>query len=344
MYSIKQFHQYLCFDFLIVMTNSEVILSTYKEIVNCLDQPYYILEGLSGSSGDNQIIHSSPSIKQLTGFSQFDLARNSKIFFDSIHPDYIQSYIESNKRLIDGAQFDSRKYLIKHQITGEYVPVEELATSRLNTDKNYFEIYCTVKKPEQAIIQCSDGNAVAPNEQQESFKKLIEGANYFVNRMSQHFKMSAVRLYSYDHNTNILQNIADSQNKRYQNRLESLTGAKINSLVPAYNNESLFYQLMNTQKGHILDDQKSIIEIIKCHTDSTILKKMATAAVKIYRVKSFGLLPIICPNGNTVGVVTFGAPKHYSDKGKQIIFEYCNTNSFILTPLLCSSLSHPVGA
>lgn len=330
------------------MTQSEAILNTYKEIVSYLDQPYYVLEGLSNSIRDNQILHSSPTIKQITGLSQFDLARNSRLFFDSIHPDYIDDYIESNKRLIAGIHIDSRQYLIKHQITGEYIPVQELATSRLNSDKNYFEIYCSVKRTDINSYPTSELSKFISKEASESargpenhFQQLMHAANYLVDQMAHHFKMNAVRFYGYDSGSKTLYNIADSQNKRYQHRLETLTGAKVKGLVPLFSEDSLFYQYLLSRNCSIIDNQKDIIEIVKCHSDSAILKKMAPAAVKIYRVKSFGILPVICPKGDIVGAITFGAPKHYDDQTKRHIIDYATTNSFVLTPTLCKCFDQP---
>ncbi len=331
------------------MTNSELILRTYREIVTKLDQPYYVLEGLSNHVGNNQILHSSPSIRNIVGLSQIELARNSKLFFDSIHPDHLQEYTASNQRLLEGTAMDRRTYLIKNQETGEFIPVEELATSRLNVEKNCFEIYCTVRKAtahldaEESVQFKKFASALGnySNANHEIEKRLFESTRYFVDTMGQHFKMNAVRFYGFNEKSKELFILADIQNKKYQGRFEVVTGVKTKGVVPQYSEDSFFFNKLLENRYQVFDDKKDIIEMLKSHTENPLLKKMAPTATKVYRLKSFGLLPISCPMGRIVGLITFGSPKSYSEEGKKAIYEFTTTNTFIFTPLLCDFFAEP---
>src|SRR5687768_8081233 len=97
------------------MSQSTLILKTYREISSQLDMAYYVLGGVSDEIRENQILHSSPNIKNIVGLSQFDLARDVKLFYDSIHPGYLEEYFETNKQLQCSGGKAKRSYLLKNQ-------------------------------------------------------------------------------------------------------------------------------------------------------------------------------------------------------------------------------------
>lgn len=329
------------------MNNSDMILKTYRDITSELEKPYYVMEGITTNEGKNNILYSSPNLKILTGLSQFELASDSNLFFDSIHPDYINSYIESNKKLLNGAEKDKRIYLIKNKETGDFIPVEELASSRLNKERNCYEIYCSIRSINTAIdLQDSTDIDVIKGAfskishiTPENRNKIFEITNHFVENMAAHYKMNGCRFYGFNAEKKELFIFADTQNKRSQQVFESTTRIKTKSVIPVYSEENYFYELLLNGKYDVLENKESIINILKAHTESGLIKKLASAALRLYKIKSFGMMPICCPDGQIVGLVTFAAPQHYSEEEKKSIYDYTTTNSFVFTCLL-SEICH----
>ena len=201
------------------MSQSTLILKTYREISSQLDHAYYVLGGVNGEIRENQILHSSPNIKNIVGLSQFDLARDSKLFYDSIHPGYLEEYFETNKQLQSSGGKIKRSYLLKNQQTGEFSKVEELASSRLNKEKNCYEIYCSLVEVTENYEASAKVNELttstyAPEElkDKEEFKKLTVSVSYLLETLHMNYKMHACRYYAFNDVTNQLFLLADIQN------------------------------------------------------------------------------------------------------------------------------------
>lgn len=324
------------------MNQSELILSTYRAITSHLGKPYYIMEGIPANDGSNQILYSSPNIKEIVGLTQFDLSHDSSQFYDSIHPDFIGGYLESNKRLLKTSYSEKRVYLIKNKETGQFVPVEELASSRLNAEKNRYEIYCSLRsvngnfeaEDETDIEMISRAFIKINHLDTESKAKIFETTQEFVDSMSKHFKMNACRFYGFNESKKELFILADSQNKRSKQLMESSTRVKTRAIVPSYSENNYLYELFLQRKNIVLTSKDEIINILKSHTDNAIIKSVASTAAKIYRLKSFGILPIACADNKLVGLVTFGSSHVYNPTELKEIYDFATTNTFVFTCLL----------
>ncbi len=322
------------------MTNqSEIILKTYREITTLLNKPYYILEGIPSNKGRNNMLYSSPDLKDVTGLTQLDLASNSQSFFDSIHPDYIEDYYKSNHRLLSERTREKRVYLVRNKETGNFIPVEEVASSRLNTDRNCYEIYCSLSSINKSI---DENEHLSPEEVSRIFSsnepvtvdlrnRIYEIAQYFVENFTKNFKVNACRFYAYDALKNELTILGDNQNKKSKQALESISRIRTRNIVPKYSIDSFLFKQFFKKEYIIIEDKEPIVQILKDHTDSTILKKLAGPATKIYNINSFGILPMCCPDGKIVGLVTFGSPLLYSDEQKKAIFDFTNTTAGVFT-------------
>ena len=324
------------------MNQSELILSTYRAITSHLGKPYYIMEGIPANDGSNQILFSSPNIKEIVGLTQFDLSHDSSQFYDSIHPDFIGAYFESNRRLLKTSESEKRIYLIKNKETGQFVPVEELASTRLNLEKNRYEIYCSLRsvtgsfeaEDETDIEMISKAFIKINHLDPESKAKIFEPTQEFIDSMSKHFKMNACRFYGFNESKKELFILADSQTKRYKQLIESSTRLKTRSIVPNYSKDNYLYELFFQRKNIVLTEKDDIINVLKSHTDNSLIKCVAFAAVRIYRLKSFGILPIICADNKLVGLVTFGSSQLYNQAELKEIYDFTTTNTFVFTCLL----------
>jgi hypothetical protein len=311
------------------MNHSELILKTYREITFKLEKPYYILEGIPANNGNDQILYSSPTLKEMIGLTQYELSSNPKLFFDSIHPDFIVAYLESNKRLLKGSEKEKRAYLVKNKETGEFISVVELASSRLNKERNCYEIYCSLRSMNDTI----DINSL------ENRTKISDTTHHFVNSMSAHFKLSACRLYGFNEATKELTIFADVQVKKPNQILESATRIKTRSIVPHYSKDNLLFKYLLDGKYKIIEDRAEIMEILKAHADNSIIKKLASTAIRLFQLKSFAIFPICCPDGKIVGLVTFGSGQIYSDEQKKEIYDFVTTNTSVFTCLLDAACS-----
>lgn len=317
------------------MNQSELILKTYKEISSQLDQPYYVLGGVTSEIRENQILYSSPNIKNIIGLSQFDLARDAKLFYDSIHPSYLEEYFEQNKQIQFTGGKLKRSYLLKNQQTGEFLKVEELATSRLNKEKNCYEIYCSLVDVTQRIetSQTKDeltSSTYEPDglKNNEEYKKLIGSVSYLMETFQANYKMHACRYYSFNERTNKLIMLADIQNKNYQKQFETAAEVNLKNVIPQYTPFNYFFEIIFGKQPFITDQNSEIVKILKAHTEKIILKQFARFAVSVYKIKSFGIIPITCPDGKIVGVLTFGSAKKYTEEEKKGINDFLLTNSF----------------
>jgi hypothetical protein len=330
------------------MNPSELILKTYRDITNKLDKPYYVLKCIPAERDNDQILYSSASLKDIVGLTQLEMSRDSSLFFNSIHPDFIGNYFESNKKLLQGKAKDKRTYLVKNKETGKYMQVEELATSRINKDLNCYEIYCSLK----SIHEYIDENTLEPdtkkttqsvesNKHTGSHTQVFECANYFVESMAQHFKLTACRYYGFDEEKKELFIFADTQNKNSQQTLESSARIKTKSIVPKYSPDSLLFNLLLNKTYTVLEEKADILEILKNHTENILVKKFAGAALRIYQIKSFGVLPIACPDGKILGLVTFGSANRFTEEEKKEIYDFTTTNSFVFCSLLNEFCTHP---
>lgn len=329
-------------DLKIVMNQSELILKTYREITTKLQKSYYVLEGIPSNNGRNNMLYSSPGLRDVLGLSQFDLSSDPQKFFESIHPDYINSYLESNQRLLRSSQKEKRIYLVKNKETGNFIPVEEMASSRLNKDRNCYEIYCSLRSITDNIEQNTN---LTPEAVSMAFSSHIEMdmdnvgqiqeiTQHFAETLSASFKMNACRFYGYNFKKNELTIFADVQNKKSKQLLESTTRIRTRNVVPKFGNKSLFFQYFLRREYTILEEKGEIINVLRDHTDSSIIKKLAGTAVKMYNIKSFGILPICCPDGRLVGLVTFGSPHFYTEEQKKGIYDFTTTTANIFTCML----------
>jgi hypothetical protein len=324
------------------MNQSDLILKTYREITTTLQKPYYVLEALPSHNGRNSMLYSSPGLKDVFGLTQFDLSSDPQKFFDSIHPDYINDYLESNQRLLKGVEKEKRIYLVKNKETGNFIPVEEMASSRLNRDRNCYEIYCSLRSLTQHI---NDSLMLSPEEVSKAFSSYIsidekgrdqiyEITQHFVETLSANFKMSACRFYGFNSTKNELTIFGDVQNKKSKQLLESTTRVRTRNVVPKFSNKSLLFHHLLKKEYVILESKEDVVNILRDHTDSTIIKKLASTAIKMYNIKSFGILPVCCPYGKIVGLVTFGAPHQYTDEEKKGIFDFTTITANIFTCML----------
>jgi hypothetical protein len=325
------------------MNPSELILKTYRDITNKLDKPYYVLKCIPAERDHDQIVHSSSNLKDVFGLTQLELSRDSNLFFNSIHPDFIENYFESNQKLLQGISKDKRTYLIKNKETGNYIRIEELATSRINKDLNCFEIYCSLKSiheiiDDNSIEVDSEKNIttleVNENKDAETYAQVFDCANYFVESMSRHFKLTACRYYGFNEPNMELYIFADTQNKISQQTMELSASIKTKAIVPKYNPDSLIFKLLQEKSYTVLDEKADILEVLKNHTENSILKKFAGAALRIYNLKSFGVLPVVCPDGKILGLVTFGSSNKLTDEEKKEIYDFTTTNSLVFCNLL----------
>jgi hypothetical protein len=321
------------------MNQSELILKTYREITTKLQKSYYVLEGIPSNNGRNNMLYSSPGLKDVIGLTQFDLSSDPQQFFDSIHPDYINEYLESNQRLLRSSQREKRIYLVKNKATGHFIPVEEMASSRLNKDRNCYEIYCSLHSINNHIDQQS---LMDPQEVSKTFSTHVEFnenardeiyaiAHHFAETLLSSFKMNACRFYGYNSKTKELFIFGDVQNKKSKQLLESTTRVRTRNVVPKYSVKSSLFQHLLKREYTILESKDEIVNVLRDHTDSSIIKKLAGTAVKMYNIKSFGVLPISCPDGRLVGLVTFGSPNLYSDEQKKAIYDFTTTTANIFT-------------
>jgi len=324
------------------MNQSDVILKTYREITTLLQKPYYVLEAIPANKGRNNMLYSSPALKDVTGLTQFDLASNPQRFLDSIHPEYIDDYLKSNQRLVAETKNERRIYLVKNKDTGNFIPVEEIASSRLNTDRNCYEIYCCLRSINEDI---SDVQPLSTEDIAKIFStklkvdtvlktQIYEIAQYFVETFTQNFKVNACRFYGFNHLKNELTILGDNQNKKSKQTLESISRIRTKNIVPKYSEDSLFFQELFKKEYTIIEDKEDIVQILRDHTDSIILKKLAGPATKIYNINSFGILPLCCSDGKIAGLVTFGSPQTYDEDTQKSIFDFTNTTASIFTGLL----------
>ncbi|MFT6503775.1 MAG: PAS domain S-box-containing protein [Crocinitomicaceae bacterium] len=102
---------------------------------------------------------------------------------------------------------------------------------------------------------------------------------------------STLRFYSFDEITEQL--ILEDQIilSKAIKQLEALLGVKLNSLVPSIIESSCFYQAIHEKKTLIFQDKKSINKVLRDHTDSKVLKKLAPIARDIIKIKSMLLVP-----------------------------------------------------
>ncbi len=324
------------------MSQSDLILKTYREITTKLEKPYYVLEGIPANAGNNHILYSSPSLKEVIGLTQYELSSDPNLFFNSIHPKYIDDYLESNRRLLDGKEKDRRIYLIKNKDTNEFVPIEELATSRLNKERNCYEIYCSLQcineamevKDEADLEMISRAFSKLQHLTPEKRNSIFETTHHFVDSMAQNFNLNACRFYGYSEDKKELSIFADNQNRRAKQIMEATTRVKTRTIVPSYSEESLFFRLLSEKEYQVFTEKPDIIDILKAHTDNGIIKKFAGTALRIYNIKSFGFLPICSAAGHIVGLVTFAASQPYTEEQKKEIYDFAATNSFVFTTLL----------
>jgi hypothetical protein len=324
------------------MNQSELILKTYREITSKLQKSYYVLEGITTNNGRNNMLYSSPGLKDVIGLSQFDLSSDPQQFFDSIHPDYIKDYLESNQRLLRSSQKEKRIYLVKNKSTGSFIPVEEMASSRLNNDRNCYEIYCSLRSINDHIDKSS---VLTPEEVSKVFSshlsltrnasdELYEITHHFADTLMTSFKMNACRFYGFNFKKNELFIFGDVQNKKSKQLLESTTRVRTRNVVPKYSTKSTLFQYFLKGEYAILESKDDIVNVLRDHTDSSIIKKLAGTAVKMYNLKSFGILPICCPDGKLVGLVTFGSPHLYTEDQKKAIYDFTTTTASIFTCML----------
>jgi hypothetical protein len=324
------------------MNQSELILKTYREITSRLQRPYYVLEGIPSNNGRNNMLYSSPGLKDVFGLSQFDLSSDPQQFFDSIHADYVKDYLESNQRLLRGSHREKRIYLVKNKETGNFIPVEEVASSRLNRDRNCYEIYCSLRSINNHIDQNS---SLSREEVSKVFSKNLELtsigkesiheiAQHFVETLASSFKMNACRFYGFNADTNELTILGDVQNKKAKQLLESTTRVRTRNVVPKYSAKSTFFHHILKKEYTILESKEDVVNVLRDHTDSTIIKKLAGTAIKMYNIKSFGVLPICCHKERLVGLVTFGSPQLYTEDQKKGIYDFTTTTANIFTSML----------
>lgn len=316
------------------MNHSELILKTYREISSQLDQAYYVLGGVNGEISENQILYSSPNIKNIVGLSQFDLARDAKLFYDSIHPGYLEEYFETNKQLQFSGGKVKRSYLLKNQNTGEFSKIEELASSRLNKEKNCYEIYCSliaVTENYEAAEKINEltTSTYEPEELRDSedFKKLVGSVSYLLETLQTSYKMHACRYYAFNDSTGKLLMLADIQNKNYQKQFEATSNVNLKTIIPVHTGSNYFFEVLLKKQPYITDKNSEIVRILKAHTEKIILKQFAKVAVRIYKLKSFGIIPITCPDGRIIGVLSFGSSKVYSEDEQKAISDFVITNS-----------------
>jgi hypothetical protein len=329
------------------MNHSELILKTYREISSQLDQPYYVLGGVSGEISENQILYSSPSIKNIVGLSQFDLARDSKLFYDSIHPSFLKEYFEQNKQMQFSGGKIKRSYLLKNQQTGEFSKIEELATSRLNKERNCYEIYCSLIDVIENYEKSEDINKLTrstyePEELKgdEGFKKIIGSVSYLLEAFHANYKIHACRYYAFNDVTGKLLMLADIQNKSYQNQFETSTEVNLKTIIPVHTSANYFFEILLRKQPFITDKATEIVRILKAHTEKIILKQFARVAVRIYKLKSFGIIPITCPDGRIIGAVSFGSSKKYTEEEQKGMNEFIITNSLAFCCQLGKMMHH----
>jgi len=329
------------------MNQSELILKTYREIASQLDQPYYVLGGVGGEVSENQILHSSPNIKNIVGLSQFDLARDSKLFYDSIHPAHLVEYFAQNKQMQFTGGKVKRSYLLKNQQTGEFSKIEELASSRLNKEKNCYEIYCSLVEVVENYESTEKLNELTsstytPEELggKEDFKKVIGPISHLLETLQMNYKMHACRYYAFNDQTNKLNLLADIQNKSYQNQIESTADVNLKTVIPLDTGKNYFFDIFLKKQPYITDKYSEIIRILKAHTEKIILKQFARVAVGIYKLKSFGIIPIMYPDGRIIGALTFGSSKKYTEEEQKGITDFVITNSFAFCCHLGKMIHH----
>lgn len=327
------------------MNQSEVILKTYREITTLLQKPYYVLEAIPANKGRNNMLYSSPALKEIIGLSQFDLASDPQRFLESIHPDNIDDYLKSNQRLLAETKKEKRIYLVKNKETGNFVPVEEIASSRLNKDRNCYEIYCCLRSINKNIdgreIQGTpDVHKIYSTEyplNHELTSRVHEISQFFVETFTQNFKVNACRFYGFNAEKNELTIFCDNQNKKSKQTLESISRIRTKNVVPRFTDDSLFFKLLMKKEYTIVEDKEDIVQILRDHTDNMILKKLAGPATKIYNINSFGILPLCCTDGKIIGLVTFGSPQIYNEDDKKAIFDFTNTTASVFMGVLSSA-------
>jgi len=161
-------------------------------------------------------------------------------------------------------------------------------------------------------------------------QSLEEISELFMNAVVPVFDIFSCRIYMYNENKLRLMVLAEHYKKGLKEMLENKLGIKMENVVPDAHPGTLFYDYIQSEKPQITTNKKEILRIIRAHTNSTVLKGLASFAKKLIKVKSFGTIPLRV-NGRNIGLVTFVSTRILSEAEKETINTYMEHISVGLT-------------
>lgn len=120
------------------------------------------------------------------------------------------------------------------------------------------------------------------------------------------------RIYLYNEEENYLTLHAEKINRGLTRKLEERLGISLKSAVPVLTEDSVFLEVIRSQKTFITEDPETILKIVKEHTTNTLLKKLASWATGLVGIKTFAIFPLLS-GSRLIGLQVFSSPEKLSD-------------------------------
>lgn len=101
------------------------------------------------------------------------------------------------------------------------------------------------------------------------------------------------RFYLYDQSQNQLKLIKQKVTDGLLQKVKSMTGINVDSVVPKIDPGNVFHQVLQDGKVLVFTRREDILNILEQHTDNPILQKLASLTLKLVNIQGIALIPLV---------------------------------------------------
>ena len=144
-------------------------------------------------------------------------------------------------------------------------------------------------------------------------QSLLDLAQLTMENFTELIPIENGRFYLYNEMNNQLILKKEKLQDKFIAKIEERIGVKINSIVPEVNEGSCFHKALTEQQIVIARTPEDVVQCLKDHTNSRLLKKFAGWSKDIMKIKSFLVIPLIA-NQKIFGLITLSSQQILDDK------------------------------